>query len=108
MKERIVKALRGVFDPEIPMNIYDLGLVYGIETGEDGQVSIRMTLTAPNCPVAGSMPAHVEQAVRAVSGVKDVKVELTFDPPWSKELMSEEAKLMLGIDDVVPTSRLQR
>jgi FeS assembly SUF system protein len=97
LEERIVAALRTVFDPEIPVNIYDLGLVYGPEVAADGVVAIRMTLTAPACPVAGVMPGLVESAVRKVTGVTSVNVELVWDPPWSKERMSEEARLQLGM-----------
>ncbi len=108
MKEKVIAALRGVFDPEIPVNVYDLGLIYGLEADGQGKVSIRMTLTAPNCPVAGSLPAEVERAARSVPGVTDVKVELTFDPPWSKERMSDEVRMMLGLDDIVPIRRMNR
>lgn len=108
MKDQIIAALKRVYDPEMPVNIYELGLIYGIEINEGGKVDIRMTLTAPNCPVAGSLPAEVERAVRAVPGVSDVKIELTFDPPWSKDRMSEAAKLALGIEDVIPIARLRR
>jgi len=97
LEERIVAALRTVFDPEIPVNIYDLGLVYGLEVAADGAVAIRMTLTAPACPVAGVMPGLVESAVRQVAGVSSVDVELVWDPPWSKDRMSEEARLQLGM-----------
>jgi metal-sulfur cluster biosynthetic enzyme len=83
-------------------------LIYGISVSEDGRAEIRMTLTAPNCPVAGTMPGEVERAVRGVPGVTDVKLELTFDPPWSKERMSEAAKLALGIEDIIPIARLRR
>lgn len=107
LHEQIVAALKRVYDPEIPVNIHDLGLIYGLEAGEDGRVAVRMTLTAPNCPVAGSLPAEVERAVRAVPGVTDVKLELTFDPPWSKDRMSEGAKLALGIEDLIPPARLR-
>ncbi len=96
-EERIVAALRTVFDPEIPVNIYDLGLVYGLDVAADGAVAIRMTLTAPACPVAGVMPGLVESAVRQVAGVSSVNVGLVWDPPWSKDRMSEEARLQLGM-----------
>ena len=108
LKDQIVAALKKVYDPEMPVNIYELGLIYGIETNEAGVVAIRMTLTAPNCPVAGTLPGDVERAVRAVPGVKDVKLELTFDPPWTKDRMSEAAKLALGIEDIIPIGRLRR
>ena len=108
LNDKVVAALKRVYDPEMPVNIYDLGLIYGLEVDAAGLVSIRMTLTAPNCPVAGSLPASVEQAARAVSGVNDVKVELTFEPPWSKERMSEAARLALGIEDIIPVARLRK
>ena len=97
IEEQIVAALRTVFDPEIPVNVYDLGLIYAIDVGADGAVEIRMTLTAPACPVAGMMPGLVESAVRQVDGVTAVKVDLVWDPPWSKERMSDEARLQLGM-----------
>jgi len=106
MKDKIIAALKTVFDPEIPMDIWDLGLIYGVDVQGGGEVHIRMTLTAPNCPVAGSLPAEVERKVRAVPGVKNVKLELTFDPPWDKSRMSKEAKLLLGMEDVIPIDRL--
>jgi len=93
---QILKALKSIFDPEIPVNIYDLGLIYEISVEDDGLVIITMTLTAPGCPMADQIMAEVNQKVGAVEGVNDVKVNLTFQPPWSKELMSEEAKLELG------------
>ena len=108
VKDQVVAALRNVYDPEMPVNIYELGLIYDASVDDEGRAAIRMTLTAPNCPVAGSLPGEVERAVRAVPGVTDVKLELTFDPPWSKDRMSEAAKLALGIEDVIPIERLRR
>jgi FeS assembly SUF system protein len=108
LHQQIVAALRKVYDPEMPVNIYELGLIYGIDEDAEGNIAVRMTLTAPNCPVAGSLPADVERAVRAVPGVTDVKLELTFDPPWTKDKMSEAAKLSLGIEDIIPIARLRR
>jgi FeS assembly SUF system protein len=108
MKDKIIAALRTVYDPEIPMDIWDLGLIYDVQTDPGGLVRIRMTLTAPNCPVAGTLPAEVERKVRAVPGVKDVKLELVFDPPWDKSRMSKEARMLLGLEDVIPLDRLQR
>jgi FeS assembly SUF system protein len=93
----IVAALKTVYDPEIPADIYELGLIYRIDVDDDRHVAIEMTLTAPGCPVAGEMPLWVENAVNAVPGVSGTKVTLTFDPPWDKERMSEEAKLALGM-----------
>ena len=108
LKEQVVAAMRKVFDPEMPVNIYELGLIYGVDVSDQGQVDIRMTLTAPNCPVAGTLPGDVERAVRAVPGVSGVKLELTFDPPWTKDRMSEAAKLALGIEDIIPIARIRR
>jgi FeS assembly SUF system protein len=108
VKDQVVAALRTVYDPEMPVNIYELGLIYDASVDDEGRAEIRMTLTAPSCPVAGSLPGEVERAVRAVPGVTDVKLELTFDPPWSKDRMSEAAKLALGIEDVIPIERLRR
>jgi FeS assembly SUF system protein len=108
LKDQILAALKKVYDPEMPVNIYDLGLIYGVDVDADGNAAIRMTLTAPNCPVAGTLPGEVERATRAVPGVKDVKLELTFDPPWSNDRMSEAAKLALGIEDIIPIARLRR
>tara|TARA_Y100000588_G_scaffold297367_1_gene318058 strand:- start:2827 stop:3240 length:414 start_codon:yes stop_codon:yes gene_type:complete len=95
--EAIVEALRTVHDPEIPVNIYDLGLIYNTERLEDGDVRILMTLTAPACPVAGEMPYDVAAAVSVVDGVGEVEVVLTWEPPWTQERMSEDAKLILNI-----------
>ena len=96
LHESIVEACRSVFDPEIPVNIFDLGLIYTIEINENNSVTILMSLTAPGCPVAGEMPGWVSQAVEMVPGVKEVKVELIWEPPWGMEMMSDEAKLELG------------
>ncbi|HEV3331112.1 MAG TPA: SUF system Fe-S cluster assembly protein [Bryobacteraceae bacterium] len=108
LKDNVLAALKTVYDPEMPVNIYELGLIYGMDVDDRGQVDLRMTLTAPNCPVAGTLPGDVERAVRAVPGVTDVKLELTFDPPWTKDRMSEAAKLALGIEDIIPIARLRR
>jgi len=108
LHDRVIAALKTVYDPEMPVNIYELGLIYSLTVQPGGEVEIRMTLTAPNCPVAGSLPGDVERAVRAVSGVAAINLELTFDPPWSKDRMSEAAKLALGIEDVIPVARLRR
>jgi FeS assembly SUF system protein len=108
LKDQVIAALKKVYDPEMPVNIYELGLIYDCAVDQQGHVALRMTLTAPNCPVAGSLPAEVERAARAVAGVTDVKLELTFDPPWSKDRMSEAAKLALGIEDIIPIARLRR
>jgi FeS assembly SUF system protein len=97
LREPIIEALRSVYDPEIPVNIYDLGLIYRIDIADDGRVAIDMTLTAPACPVAGMMPVMVQEAVQKVEGVGDVNVELVWDPPWSQENMTEEARLQLGL-----------
>ncbi|MBZ5577741.1 MAG: SUF system Fe-S cluster assembly protein [Acidobacteriia bacterium] len=108
LQDSITAALKTVYDPEMPVNIYELGLIYDSSVDAEGRAAIRMTLTAPNCPVAGTLPADVERAVRAVPGVTDVKLELTFDPPWTKARMSEAAKLALGIEDIIPIARLRR
>jgi FeS assembly SUF system protein len=95
---KVIAALRSVFDPEIPVNIYDLGLIYNLQINEQtNDVSILMTLTTPNCPVAEDMPGEVQDAVKLVEGVGSVKVELTFEPPWDKEMLSESALLDLGL-----------
>ena len=94
---QVAEALRTIYDPEIPVNIYELGLVYDLQVDEAGNVTVQMTLTAPNCPEAGSIPGRVEAAVRAVPGVQDVKVDLVWEPPWTPARMSEAAKLQLGI-----------
>lgn len=96
LRDKIEDALRTVFDPEIPVNILELGLVYDIKIEDDGKVQIIMTLTAPACPAAGEIIFDVQSKVSAIDGVSDVHVQLTFDPPWDKEMMSEEAKLELG------------
>jgi FeS assembly SUF system protein len=93
----IIEALKSVYDPEIPVNIYDLGLIYGFEVDENYFVDVAMTLTAPGCPVAETFPGIVENAVKGVVGVSDARVELTFEPPWTMDNMSEEAKLELGM-----------
>lgn len=95
--ENIIKALKTVFDPEIPVDIYELGLVYDVQISEDGDVKVVMTLTTPNCPVAESLPQEVKEKVVAVENVKSVDLELTFEPSWNKDMMSEEAKFELGI-----------
>jgi FeS assembly SUF system protein len=97
LREPIIAALRQVHDPEIPVNIYDLGLIYRIDIADNGDVDVDMTLTAPACPVAGMMPVMVKDAVKTVDGVGEVEVELVWDPPWSPDTMSDEAKLTLGM-----------
>jgi len=97
LKAQIVEALRGVYDPEIPVNIYDLGLIYRIDVDDAGMAEIDMTLTAPGCPVAQTFPDTVANAVRAVAGVSDACVELVWDPPWTQDCMSDEVKLQLGL-----------
>ena len=94
--EEIIKVLKTIFDPEIPVDIYELGLIYDVFVNEDFDAKVLMTLTSPNCPVAESLPAEVEQKVKSIKGINQVEVEMTFDPPWTKDLMSEEAKLELG------------
>lgn len=96
LADDVVASLQQVYDPEIPINIYDLGLIYKIRIEPDDSVYVTMTLTTPNCPVAGILPSQVENAVMLTDGVTDAKVELTFDPPFTVEMMSDEAKLELG------------
>lgn len=95
--DKIVKVLKTIFDPEIPVDIYELGLIYDVLVNEDSEVKILMTLTTPNCPVAETLPLEVEEKIKSISMIKDAEVEITFDPPWSQDLMSEEAKLALGM-----------
>ena len=95
--EKIVKVLKSIYDPEIPVDIYELGLIYDVMVNEDFDVKILMTLTSPNCPVAETLPVEVEEKIKSIDEIKDAEVEITFDPPWSQELMSEEAKLELGM-----------
>ena len=97
LTDDIVAALKTVYDPEIPADIYELGLIYKIDVDDDRNVAVEMTLTAPGCPVAGEMPTWVENAVASIPGVGQVSVKLTFDPPWDKDRMSDEAKLALGM-----------
>ncbi|MTG97888.1 MULTISPECIES: SUF system Fe-S cluster assembly protein [Myroides] len=95
--ENIVGILKTIYDPEIPVDIYELGLIYDVFVNETNDVKILMTLTSPNCPVAETLPMEVEEKVKSIDNVKGVEIELTFDPPWTKDLMSEEAKLELGM-----------
>lgn len=96
LKEKIVQAIKGVYDPEIPVDVYELGLIYEINVYPINNVYVLMTLTSPSCPSAESIPGEVEQKIKAIPGVNDVKVEITFDPPYSQDMMSEVAKLELG------------
>jgi FeS assembly SUF system protein len=98
LRETIIETLQGIYDPEIPVNIYDLGLVYGLDVSPEGKVGIKMTLTSPACPVAESLPPEVQTKVKAVPGVLDVKVDLVWEPPWGKHLLSEAARLQLGLE----------
>lgn len=95
--DKIVRVLKTIYDPEIPVDIYELGLIYDVLVNTDQDVKILMTLTTPNCPVAESLPREVEERVKSLDMVKDCEVEITFDPPWTQDLMSEEAKLELGM-----------
>jgi FeS assembly SUF system protein len=97
LRDAAIEVLRTVYDPEIPVNIYELGLVYDVEVREGGKVFVRMTLTSPMCPVAETLPPEVEAKVRAIPGVSDVELELVWDPPWSPSMMSEAARLELGM-----------
>jgi FeS assembly SUF system protein len=97
LKEKIIEALETIYDPEIPVNIYELGLIYNIAISAENDVTIRMTLTSPACPVAGSLPGEVEMRVQAVEGVRDATIKLVWDPPYNMDMMSEEARLTLGL-----------
>jgi len=97
LKDKVIAALRKVYDPEIPLNLYDLGLIYDIDIDANNAVSINMTLTTPHCPVAESMPGRVKCAIHEIDEVSNVEVKLVWDPPWDKERMSDEAKLALGL-----------
>ena len=97
LEAEIVKTLKDIYDPEIPVNIYDLGLIYEINVDDDQKVEVKMTLTAPNCPLADQLLSEVHEKVNAIKGVKEAKINLVFDPPWDKSLMSEEAMLELGL-----------
>ncbi len=96
LRGRVIETLRTVYDPEIPVNIYELGLVYGVDVDAAGAVKVQMTLTAPACPVAGSLPGEVEAKLRLIEGVKEARVDLVWEPPWTPERMTEEARLQLG------------
>ena len=93
----IVRVLKTIYDPEIPVDIYELGLIYDVLVNENSEVKILMTLTSPNCPVAESLPQEVQEKIKSIDDVRDCEVEMTFDPPWNKDIMSEEAKLELGM-----------
>lgn len=95
--EQVIEALKDIYDPEIPVNIYDLGLIYGVEVSTDGDVAVTMTLTTPHCPVAETMPGEIEMRIGAIPGVRDAEVVVTWDPPWDPSKMSDEARLELGM-----------
>ena len=97
IEKRVIEALQTIYDPEVPVNIYEMGLIYGVELDPLGNASVSMTLTAPNCPAAQSLPMEVEEKVRAVDGVNDVHVDIVWEPPWDPSLMSDAAKLQLGM-----------
>lgn len=97
LNQKIIDCLQTIFDPEIPVNIYELGLIYGVDIKAEGKVQITMTLTAPNCPAAQTLPLEVDEKVRAIEGVSDVHVMITWDPPWDRSMMSEAAQLELGM-----------
>ncbi len=97
LEEQVIDMLRTVYDPEIPVNVYELGLVYGVDINPGNEVIVRMTLTAPGCPVAGSLPVEVEQKILSIDGVTSARVDLVWDPPWNPGMMSEVAKLQLGM-----------
>ncbi len=97
LEAQVVEVIKTVFDPEVPVNIHEMGLIYGVEIEPKGNVHIKMTLTSPACPVAGTLPVEVENKVKAIDGVEEVKVEIVWDPPWTPDLMSEAAKLQLNM-----------
>ena len=97
IKEKVIEEIKKIFDPEIPVNIYELGLIYKIEVDENNKVNVDMTLTSPNCPVAESLPNDVKESIKKIEGVSDVKLNLVWEPPWSQEKMSEAAKLELNL-----------
>lgn len=97
LREQIIEAMRTIFDPEIPVNIYELGLIYEVDVSPEGHADIRMTLTSPGCPVAGTLPPEVKQKAESVSGVTEADVAVVWDPPWNMDMMSEEAMLELGL-----------
>ena len=97
IQEKVVETIRTIYDPEIPVNIYDMGMIYEVRVEENGFAYVKMTLTTPACPVAGTLPPEVEHRVAAVEGVTDAKVELVWDPPWTQDMLSEAAKLQLGL-----------
>ena len=112
LRNRVVDVLKTIYDPEIPVNIYELGLVYGIDVTPENDVAVRMTLTAPNCPVAESMPAQVKYKIESLAEVRSAKVDIVFDPPWDRSKMSDAARFALGFDldlgrDVIPLSKLR-
>jgi FeS assembly SUF system protein len=96
VKDFVIEKLRSIYDPEIPVNIYELGMVYEVKVDEQNHVYVKMTLTSPMCPVAESLPGEVKEKIKSVPGVSDVYIDLVWDPPWNKDMMSEEAKLILG------------
>lgn len=98
LHDKVIATLKQIYDPEIPVNIHDLGLIYGVTVQDDHSVDVLMTLTAPGCPVAQTFPGNIEETVRRVDGVSDCRVELTWEPAWTRERMSEDARLLLGID----------
>tara|TARA_A100001011_G_scaffold395421_2_gene490382 strand:- start:2637 stop:2936 length:300 start_codon:yes stop_codon:yes gene_type:complete len=97
LKEKVIKEIKKIYDPEIPVDIFELGLIYEIKIEKDNNVKVKMTLTTPNCPVAESLPREVKNSIMLVEGVKDVNLELVWDPPWNKSMMSEAAKLELNL-----------
>jgi FeS assembly SUF system protein len=97
LREDVIEALKSVYDPEIPVNIYEMGMIYEVRVEENGYAFVKMTLTTPACPVAGTLPGEVEHRVAAVEGVSDAKVELVWDPPWTQDMLSEAARLQLGL-----------
>ena len=97
LTDKAIEQIKTCYDPEIPVNIYELGLIYEVKDEPAGEIKVLMTVTSPNCPAIESLPAEIEEKIKAIEGVNEVKIEITFDPPWDKEMMSEEAKLELGM-----------
>jgi FeS assembly SUF system protein len=97
LENEIINTLKGIYDPEIPVNIYDLGLIYELDVDDDNNVKVRMTLTTPNCPIADSLIAEVQHKIEAIEGVQSVNLKLTFDPPWDESMLTDEARLELGL-----------
>jgi FeS assembly SUF system protein len=108
LRQQVIRVLRKIYDPEMPVNIYELGLIYSVSVDGAGRVSIKMTLTAPNCPVAGTLAAEVKAKISAIPGVTDTDLQIVFDPPWDRSMISEAARLELGLVDIIPIGQIRR